>query len=122
MSTTEASHSGMNSQAAEQQAWIDRSLSTPASSAIRVENLSIAHVRDLHAAVCSRADAGGTLVLDLAAVDTIDTAGIQLLIAIHQDASRRGQAVELSGMPDAASSAIRLLGMANELGLAGPAQ
>jgi anti-anti-sigma regulatory factor len=53
---------------------------------------------------------GGTMHVDLSAVERLDTAGCQVLLACREDARRRGAAWRLTGCGPQALEVIRLLG------------
>jgi anti-anti-sigma regulatory factor len=106
-----------NSQLAEQQAWIARSLSEPAGDVVTLEYLDIAHVQDVYTLLAERLRADGGLVIDLSAVQSTDGAGLQLLAAVYQAAMKQGRTVELRGVSESLSGAVALLGLSSELGL-----
>lgn len=58
-----------------------------------------------------------TVTLDIASVQRIDTAGIQLIAAFVRERESRGRKVEWRGTAPAFTSAARLLGVASVLGL-----
>ena len=62
------------------------------------------------------------VTLDIASVQRIDTAGIQLVTAFVRERESLGLHVEWRGTAPAFTSAARLLGVAGALGLPEPAQ
>jgi phospholipid transport system transporter-binding protein len=62
------------------------------------------------------------VTLDIASVQRIDTAGIQLLAAFVRERESLGLPVEWRGTAPTFASAARLLGVARALGLPEPAQ
>ncbi|PWG64136.1 STAS domain-containing protein [Spiribacter halobius] len=59
----------------------------------------------------------GTLSVDAAAVEQVDTAGIQLLLALRQEAERRGRAFAWQAASPALQDTARRLGLEAQLGL-----
>lgn len=57
------------------------------------------------------AERGGAVALDLSAVSDVDTAGIQLLLALKQSIEAGGGMVRLSAVSHAVSEALNLLGL-----------
>lgn len=55
--------------------------------------LRIGNVRTLHATLSEALASGEDITLDASAVQSADTAGLQLLYAFVRDSKRRGQAV-----------------------------
>jgi anti-anti-sigma regulatory factor len=58
---------------------------------------------------------GTAMHIDLSAVERLDTAGCQMLLACREDARRRGAAWRLSGCGPEAIEVMRLLGCAEPL-------
>ena len=85
--------------------------------------LTIAHAaawRDtLVDALCSRA---GDLALDLSAVTDIDSAGVQLLLAMRRSINERGSALTLAGLSPAVADALAVFGLDHQLAAAGLAE
>jgi len=78
-------------------------------------------VRDsvaLHAALKEIATATEPVVLDMAAIERIDTAAMQILCAFVRDRKAVGSAVEFVGSAEPFCEAVRLLGLQQVLGLA----
>lgn len=121
MSTAENSIDS-SSQLAEQQAWIARSLTEPAAAVLAIDNLDIAHVQAMHAAMVEKLGGEGALTIDLSAVQTVDAAGLQLLLAACQAANRQGQVIRFRGVTESMVNAVALLGLSAEVDLTGTAQ
>jgi anti-anti-sigma regulatory factor len=62
-----------------------------------------------------------TVVLDISAVERVDTAGLQLLCAFVRDRRAHGKRTQWSGSPAAFSEAVELLGLTQVLGYAAEA-
>ncbi|MFO1436298.1 MAG: STAS domain-containing protein [Gammaproteobacteria bacterium] len=105
-------------QAAEQQAWIDRSLSVNSGSAIVVEALGIGQVKDLHTELLARLQQPEATDIDLSAVENVDAAGLQLMVAFQQEAIKRGQQVKIRGARESVVKSLSLLGLQLELAAA----
>ncbi|TBV03083.1 STAS domain-containing protein [Phytopseudomonas dryadis] len=91
---------------------LDHDSSTrPARMAI-VGNLTIYEVRDAHAALLALLEAEERVPawhLDLAAVEEIDSAGAQLLLALHKHLQQRGVQFAVHGHAAAAEELFELL-------------
>jgi anti-anti-sigma regulatory factor len=53
----------------------------------------------------------GAIVVDVGALLTVDTAGLQLLVAFRRDATRRGRTVEYTGLSAGLLQTLDLLGL-----------
>jgi ABC-type transporter Mla MlaB component len=69
------------------------------------------------AAELRRALDAGVCSFDLDGVSAIDTAGVQLLLALAQEGARRQQALSLRGGAAVVTEATRALGLATRLAL-----
>ncbi|MDA8348001.1 MAG: STAS domain-containing protein [Pseudomonadota bacterium] len=72
---------------------------------------------ELKSALCRLSDHDGTVTLDAAAVERIDTAALQLLAAFVRDRRLAGAALQWRAVSPAVHSAARLLGMDTMLAL-----
>jgi anti-anti-sigma regulatory factor len=77
--------------------------------------LEIRDVDTDHRVLAQALEAGKPLRIDLGAVRAVDAAGIQLLLALKQDALRRGIPIEFRGHSAAVRRALALLGLASDL-------
>lgn len=86
------------------------------------ESLTIAQIRGIYEElkrVLQTAGAGATLRLDATAVESVDTAGTQLLVAFVRAAQAQGMVVRWrQGVAPALSECARRLGLHEALGLA----
>lgn len=67
--------------------------------------------------LCAMAHAGAEVSIDVTAVERIDTSTMQLLCAFVRDRAKRGQEVLFKGESQSWREAVRLLGVAELLGL-----
>lgn len=74
---------------------------------------SVAEARDLLSAAL---DPGPVLQLNLSAVEELDTAGVQLLVWLKQEARRRGRTLVLTGHSPAVVEVFDLLQVAGLFG------
>ncbi len=79
-------------------------------------SLTIRGVRELKKQLASSLT-GGDLGLDAAAVNEVDTAGVQLLLAIRRHVVAQGGTVTWSGASELLRGAVRALGLSQELAL-----
>jgi anti-anti-sigma regulatory factor len=79
------------------------------------ETLSIREVGQRHLEIQSMLERGDTEI-DVGALASVDTAGLQLLLAAAHAAQRRGLRLRLRGAQRLLSDAARLLGMEAQLG------
>ncbi|HEX4375982.1 MAG TPA: STAS domain-containing protein [Steroidobacteraceae bacterium] len=77
-------------------------------------SLSIRDVTDYAVQIRSLLD-DGPIELDLKRVETIDTAGLQLLLAVARDAERRGFRLRMRGAEAIRTGAARVLGLDTQL-------
>ena len=75
---------------------------------------------DLKDLLCSHLDSPDCVVLDVASVERIDTAALQLLCAFVRDRQARGCMVQWQGNSPALHEASDLLAVRGVLGLAAP--
>jgi anti-anti-sigma regulatory factor len=59
---------------------------------------------------------GSKVTVDVGQVATIDTAGVQLLLAVRGEASKRGMTVEFRGESPALTRALTVLGLCEAMG------
>ena len=70
---------------------------------------------DLRTALLELCDEPEAVVLDLASIERIDTAAMQVICAFIRDRRKAGRVVELSGEPEAFREAAQLLGLQHAL-------
>jgi anti-anti-sigma regulatory factor len=80
--------------------------------------LTIHGVRDVKASLLERFEQPD-LVIDLQSVREVDTAGVQLLLALRRARLGAGATLRWQGEPGVLSVAARALGLADELALTG---
>jgi anti-sigma B factor antagonist len=72
--------------------------------------LTIQHAEDLKPLLLAALPTDGSMAkLDLAQVSEVDTAGIQLLMAAHREASNRGASLQIVAVSQAVQDALELL-------------
>lgn len=81
-------------------------------------DLTISTALDAKQQVLAALEATNSLTIHLAAVNEIDTAGLQLLILARKEALARGKAVTFKDASQPVSDLVRLAGLAKYLGLA----
>lgn len=81
--------------------------------------LRIGNARALQATLCEALAAGGEIILDATAVQTADSAGLQLLYAFVRDSKARGMAVSWRLAQPALRRDAGLLDLDTTLGLNG---
>jgi anti-anti-sigma regulatory factor len=81
-------------------------------------SLTLQGVAGLKQRLARAFSAGGTVYLDGAGVTSVDTAGIQLLVAFCLEARTRGAAVIWQGASEAVKRSAARLGLGAALGLA----
>lgn len=59
------------------------------------ENLTISEVRDATEALCALVRSEGDIEIDLRPVEDIDTAGVQLLVALRRSVERAGKSLRI---------------------------
>ena len=99
----------------------DSPLSSPGVYALSAE-CTVAASDTLKSGLLEVVDAAFPITLDIAAVQRIDTAGMQLIAAFVRERESHGRRVEWCGSAPAFTSAARLLGLTATLGLSEPAQ
>lgn len=82
--------------------------------------LTIHGVRELKSALLQKSDATA-LVVGVDNVKDVDTAGVQLLLALRRSRVQSGRALQWHGKSGVLSSATSALGLAGELALEGDA-
>ena len=80
---------------------------------------TLAQADTLHAELARRLDEPERVIVDVSALQRIDTAGLQLLAAFVRDRRTAGRAVEWRGRAAALDTAAGLLGLRDMLELAG---
>ena len=76
------------------------------------EALTIANVADLHSRLTKALDKSSTIELDTHEVEKVDTAGLQLLVALNQELEKSSGHLTWKNPSDALSEAIQTTGMA----------
>ena len=70
--------------------------------------------------IASRADAGQVdIVLDLRALQFIDSSGLRVLIAAHRDLARRGGSLVLRSPSDTAQRLLEITGLVDHITIVG---
>ncbi|HET9107185.1 MAG TPA: STAS domain-containing protein [Steroidobacteraceae bacterium] len=95
-----------------------RSDAAPSALALAAE-CTLAQADALQAELARRLDEPQRVIVDVSALQRIDTAGLQLLAAFVQDRRTAGRAVEWRGRAAALDAAAGLLGLRGMLELAG---
>ncbi|MDR3670533.1 MAG: STAS domain-containing protein [Holophaga sp.] len=70
---------------------------------------TIHDVVDAKARLCAALDQSARLQLDLSGIERLDTAGVQLLVWLDQEARHKGKALSLSGPSPAVAEVCHLL-------------
>ncbi len=79
---------------------------------LRLESsLRIGEVEARRDMLLRQLDRGEPLRIDVGALQSVDTAGVQLLLAFRQEADRRGIPVDYCGESPELFNALRLLGL-----------
>jgi anti-anti-sigma regulatory factor len=83
----------------------------PGGSCLSIQGaMQIREANERKAQLCAALDAG-VVAIDLSAVTAIDTAGVQLLVAVAQEAARRQLPLRLLACPAVLRQAVRSLGV-----------
>lgn len=91
------------------------------SGAISVEleaGLEIKDAEGVHRLLLAALRDGRAIVVDVSRVRTADTAGAQLLLAFHGEASRRGVAIEFRGESAPLTRTLAVLGLGDKVSFA----
>lgn len=75
--------------------------------------VTVAHARELHAAAVALAAGAGDVTLDCRDAEYLDTAAVQVLIALRRDMERAGRGCEVAGESAALRGDFRLAGFAS---------
>lgn len=73
--------------------------------------LQIREVEEAHRALVDSLNREGALQIDVSPLEAVDTAGVQLLLALQREGERRGLPVEFCGVSTALERALALLGL-----------
>jgi ABC-type transporter Mla MlaB component len=73
--------------------------------------LEIKDVEDVHKRLMARLARGAAVTVDVSRVGAVDTAGVQLLVALQGEAVKRGVSVEFCGNSTALTHALTVLGL-----------
>ena len=95
----------------------------PASAGICVQlepGLEIKDVEGVHRLLLAALRHGRAVTVDVGRVHSVDTAGAQLLLAFHGEASRRGVTIEFRGESAPLIHTLAVLGLHGKLPLAAP--
>ncbi|HHQ14252.1 MAG TPA: STAS domain-containing protein [Chromatiales bacterium] len=84
---------------------------------VLAETLELETIESLKAALAERLVSGAPVELDAAAVETVDTAAIQLLVAFTGKMKVNDQPVQWLNTSEALQISARLLGLERHLGL-----
>jgi anti-anti-sigma regulatory factor len=87
---------------------------TPANALIQ-SGIEIKDVEAVHKRLAAALDQAEPMQIDLSQIGSIDTAGVQLLLALRADAAARGVALEFAGESAALTQALALLGLRDSL-------
>lgn len=80
-------------------------------------NLSIAEIETVYGDISSRLSEEGPIDLDAGAVERIDTAGVQLLLALIREGERNKRPTRWTATSDALLNCAEILGLKTALGL-----
>lgn len=88
---------------------------------LRLESsLEIKDVEEVHRGLVAALAGGAALTVDISRVGAVDTAGVQLLMALQSEASRRGVSVRFCGESAALTHALSVLGLGAAIRIDGP--
>jgi len=77
------------------------------------DDLTIYHALDHKEALLDALSTGDQLLLDLAQVETVDSAGLQLLILLEQEAQRAGKSLRIVAHSAAIKEVVALCNLAD---------
>jgi anti-anti-sigma regulatory factor len=84
----------------------------PADPVVHLEHgLQIKDVEEAHRRLKAAFDGGARVVVDVAKLGVVDTAGVQLLLALRGQAAARGIALDIRGESAALTQALAVLGL-----------
>lgn len=89
---------------------------TPSQPLAITEDLTIYHALDLKGQLLAALAQTGELELNLAQVQAMDTAGLQLLVMLKKEAQRTGKCVRIVAHSQAVSELVEFCNMAAEFG------
>jgi anti-anti-sigma regulatory factor len=78
-------------------------------------SLNIKNIEQIAASLMARLARPGALTIDLSRVTNVDTAGVQLLLAVCNEAPGRGMSLEFRGHSAALTQALALLGLQGQI-------
>jgi anti-anti-sigma regulatory factor len=78
-------------------------------------NLAVQHIDAARQHISAALSSGGPIAVDLGRIAVIDTAGVQLLLALEKAAASRGLALELRGESAVLANALGVLGLQDSL-------
>lgn len=78
--------------------------------------LTIYTAAEQHGQLMSALEAGQVVLLDMSAVNEVDTAGLQLLILARREAARRGIELRVGGCSDVVMDALETVQLVSLLG------
>ena len=78
-------------------------------------SLDIKNIEQIAASLMARLARPGALTIDLSRVSVVDTAGVQLLMALCTEAPGRGMSLEFRGQSAALTQALALLGLQGQI-------
>ncbi len=73
--------------------------------------LEIRDVAAVYALFLAAFDRTGEIIVDVASLEAIDTAGMQLLLALRREAANRGVVVQFAGHSSALSESLAAVGL-----------
>jgi ABC-type transporter Mla MlaB component len=73
--------------------------------------LEIGQVTETQRRLLGLIEGASAATVDVSRISSIDTAGVQLLVALRLEAAERGTALEFRGESSALAGALRLLGL-----------
>jgi len=89
---------------------------TPRQPLVIIDDLTIYHALDLKEQLLAALAQTGELELNLAQVQAMDSAGLQLLVMLKKEAQRNGKYVRIVAHSQAVSEVIEFCNMAAEFG------
>lgn len=78
-------------------------------------NLDVQHIEEARSRILAALAAGAPVTVDLSRIASIDTSGVQLLLALANEARKRGAELQLVGESAALTKALDVLGLRGTL-------
>jgi anti-anti-sigma regulatory factor len=79
------------------------------------ENLTIRHIAQVYADLKSRLDLNAPVTLDLSRVTQMDTAGMQMLLALKRQLAKNTHPLKLVGLTEDSKASMQIAGFDREL-------